>query len=746
MIKIINKSAHLLIITLVCLLIGTSIFAQAPQKMSYQAVIRNTSGALVTSTSVGMKISILQGTLAGTVVYAETQTASTNANGLVSLEIGSGTIIIGTFSGINWGNGPYFIKTQTDPLGGTNYTIASSSQLMSVPYALFSANGTPGPQGPTGPTGLTGSIGAIGPQGPIGLTGAVGATGPQGPIGLTGAVGATGAQGLTGLTGAIGPQGPIGLTGAVGATGPQGPIGLTGPTGLTGSAGAIGSQGPIGLTGAVGATGPQGPIGLTGAVGATGLTGPAGATGPQGPIGLTGSQGPIGLTGAVGATGPQGPIGLTGAVGATGAQGPIGLTGAVGATGPQGSNGLTALIKTTTEPSGANCATGGTKIETGLDANNNGVLDIAEVNASQTTYVCNGLGGALSNGNAQGQTLFWNGSSWVNLAPGITGQTLNFCYNAPQWGPCLPLITTLNVSNITGYVASSGVTIIANGGYSITSAGICWSVNPNPTILDSINTNGNYSSTTALNLSNLIPGTTYYVRAYATNAGGTGYGNQLTFITGAALPTISTMTASNITFNSAIVGGNVLNDGGASVTSKGVCWSTSQNPTLVNSNLTIGQGLGSFNDTINGLSGNTTYYVRAFATNASGTAYGNQVSFNTYPTPSAQSCTGAYGGLSNIGSSLMNQQGFIIANIGQVVDLTMTLSSSTFNPCPGPNYSNACTNFFNPPEANLLTYNCGQQILSETISFNLSGTYNITGIGRSFFGQINTCNVSVYVP
>ena len=242
MIKVINKSTHLLIITLVCLLIGTSIFAQAPQKMSYQAVIRNTSGALVTSTSVGMKISILQGTVAGTVVYAETQTASTNANGLVSLEIGSGTIIIGTFSGINWGNGPYFIKTQTDPLGGTNYTISSSSQLMSVPYALFSANGTPGPQGPTGPTGLTGSIGAIGPQGPIGLTGAVGATGAQGPTGLTGAVGATGAQGPIGLTGATGPQGSIGLTGQQGIQGPQGIAGTNGNDGATGPQGPQGSS------------------------------------------------------------------------------------------------------------------------------------------------------------------------------------------------------------------------------------------------------------------------------------------------------------------------------------------------------------------------------------------------------------------------------------------------------------------------------------------------------------------------
>ena len=191
MIKVINKSTHLLIITLVFLLIGTSIFAQAPQKMSYQAVIRNTSGTLVTSSSVGMKISILQGSATGTVIYSETQTASTNANGLVSLEIGGGTVISGTFAGINWANGPYFIKTQTDPTGGTNYTIVGSSQLLSVPYALFSANGTPGPQGIQGPQGIAGTNGndgATGPQGPQGIAGTNGndgATGPQGPQGTS---------------------------------------------------------------------------------------------------------------------------------------------------------------------------------------------------------------------------------------------------------------------------------------------------------------------------------------------------------------------------------------------------------------------------------------------------------------------------------------------------------------------------------------------------------------------------------
>ncbi|WP_395050023.1 hypothetical protein [Flavobacterium sp.] len=162
------------------LLLTASVFAQAPQKMSYQAVIRNSSSALITSTPVGMKISILQGSSTGTAVYVETQTPSTNANGLVSLEIGTGTPVTGTFSAINWAASPYFIKTETDPTGGTVYTIAGTNELMSVPYALFSANGTPGPQGPIG---LTGATGVAGTNGTNGLVGATGLTGAAGPIG-----------------------------------------------------------------------------------------------------------------------------------------------------------------------------------------------------------------------------------------------------------------------------------------------------------------------------------------------------------------------------------------------------------------------------------------------------------------------------------------------------------------------------------------------------------------------------------
>lgn len=147
-----------IIFTLANLLIITSIFAQSPEKLSYQAVIRDASTNLVTSQSVGMQISILQGSASGTAVYIETQIPTSNANGLVSVEIGIGTVISGGFATIDWANGPYFIKTETDPTGGTSYTITGTSQLLSVPYALHAktaenVTGTINETDPTVPVG-----------------------------------------------------------------------------------------------------------------------------------------------------------------------------------------------------------------------------------------------------------------------------------------------------------------------------------------------------------------------------------------------------------------------------------------------------------------------------------------------------------------------------------------------------------------------------------------------------------------
>ena len=121
-------------------MLSTMMTAQAPNKMSYQAVIRDASNNLITNTSVGVRVSILQGSSTGTAVYQETHTVTTNINGLVSLEVGAGTVISGTFSSIAWSSGDFYIKTETDPIGGSSYTISGTSQLLSVPYALYAGS------------------------------------------------------------------------------------------------------------------------------------------------------------------------------------------------------------------------------------------------------------------------------------------------------------------------------------------------------------------------------------------------------------------------------------------------------------------------------------------------------------------------------------------------------------------------------------------------------------------------------
>ncbi|HMT34545.1 MAG TPA: hypothetical protein PKC41_01735, partial [Chitinophagaceae bacterium] len=129
------------IIFIIALLLNIGIFAQAPNKMSYQTVIRNASGIPVNGL-VGIRISIYQNAIGGTPVYVETHITTTNINGLASLEIGNGTIVLGTIAGIDWSTGPYFIKTEADPSGGANYTISGSSEMLSVPYALYAGNGS----------------------------------------------------------------------------------------------------------------------------------------------------------------------------------------------------------------------------------------------------------------------------------------------------------------------------------------------------------------------------------------------------------------------------------------------------------------------------------------------------------------------------------------------------------------------------------------------------------------------------
>ena len=194
----------------------------------------------------------------------------------------------------------------------------------------------------------------------------------------------------------------------------------------------------------------------------------------------------------------------------------------------------------------------------------------------------------------------------------------------------LPTVTTNNVTNITQTSATCGGNVTADGGATVTAKGVCWSTSQNPTISNSHTSDGSGTGSFTSQITGLVQGTTYYVRAYATNSAGTSYGAPKTFTTNSVnLPTVTTNNVTNITQTTATCGGNVTNAGGGTVTARGVCWSTGQNPTINNSHTNNGTGTGSFSSNITGLSPNTTYYVRAYATNSAGTAYGTQKQFKT---------------------------------------------------------------------------------------------------------------------
>ena len=229
----------------------------------------------------------------------------------------------------------------------------------------------------------------------------------------------------------------------------------------------------------------------------------------------------------------------------------------------------------------------------------------------------------------------------------------------------LATITTTAANSVTAATASSGGTIASDGGSAITARGICWSTAQNPTIaLATKTSDGTGTGTFTSSIAGLIPNTTYYVKAYATNSVGTAYGTEITFKTLADAPTVATNSITTIAATTASGGGNVTLDNGSAVTARGICWSTSQNPTISLSTKTSdGTGTGSFTSSITGLTAVTTYYVRAYATNGISTSYGTQVTFTTL----ANLPTVTTASLTNITSLSATGGGTVVSDGGATV-------------------------------------------------------------------------------
>lgn len=193
----------------------------------------------------------------------------------------------------------------------------------------------------------------------------------------------------------------------------------------------------------------------------------------------------------------------------------------------------------------------------------------------------------------------------------------------------IPSLSTKQASNINLNDASLGGSITDDGGSSITSFGICWSTSPNPTIANNKLANSSNISDFNTSITSLTPNTTYYVRVFAINQETTAYGNEISFKTKDGIPVISTKSVDSIDIITANCGGNIISDGGSAITSRGVCWSTQTNPTTTDNKTVDGSGIGNFSSKLTNLAPNTTYYVRAYTTNAIGTQYANETSFTT---------------------------------------------------------------------------------------------------------------------
>ena len=224
----------------------------------------------------------------------------------------------------------------------------------------------------------------------------------------------------------------------------------------------------------------------------------------------------------------------------------------------------------------------------------------------------------------------------TNRSGTVYGDEVEFVSDPPVTGPDIPVVITAGITLVTDSSARCGGEVTDDGGSAILSRGICWSISEDPTLGDDHTTEGSGSGNFTSDITGLTCATRYYVRAYATNSAGTGYGDTIGFETRAcpaSIPVVETDEVSNITISSASCGGNVTSDGGDPVTVRGLCWGREEYPDLSDEITVNGSGIGPFESQITGLDCDSVYYVRAYATNSVGTAFGSQKMFTTLACP-----------------------------------------------------------------------------------------------------------------
>ena len=526
--------------TISMLLLTLCLFAQAPQKMNYQAVVRNASNSLVANQNVSVRISVLQGAATGASVYTETHTVNTNANGLMTLELGAGNAQSGTFASIDWANGPYYLKSEVDPDGGVNYNVVSTQQLLSVPYALYAAasgNGATGPQGPAGPQGPQGEPGQDGVSPTITTT-----TIPTGTFVV--------------ISDANGNHQFFVSNGTDGATGPQGPQGERGLQGEQGEPGQDGYSPVVTITALdsmrtqVTITSEQHPDGQNFIV-KNGSTGAAFVQDQADWLETNSSSNSYIVNkpdlSTVAITGNYNDLSNRPALSTVATTGSYNdLTGKPSM--PAAANNATLTIQKNGAAVGTFSANASADksinisvpTTTGELTNNSGFVSNSNC---PTVNICD-LQNTVADLQSAMNTMQTNMQATINTLQSTINTLQNTIANQNEridslrnamsgGGPSIsrPTVTTGSVSLITTTTASCEGYVTSDGGAAVTERGVCYGTEANPTVSGSKVTATGTTGSYACSLTGLADGTTYYVRAYATNSKGTAYGDAVTFTT-----------------------------------------------------------------------------------------------------------------------------------------------------------------------------------------------------------------------
>jgi uncharacterized protein (TIGR02145 family) len=617
-------------------------FSQAPDLISYQTIIRNSNNELVSNVPVGVRISILSGSAADVLWYQEEHKVSTNLNGLAYLNIGSGTLLFGTMSGIDWSKGPFYIKSETDPTGGKNYSLVVVSRLLSVPYSIYAKTADK----------LTGPITELDPL--FNASVAKGITAADTALWNTESdpfFYASISKGITAVDTAYWNKKLSSFT----ESDPLFRASIARSITAADTALWNSEYDPIfnasiakGITAADTALWNSEYDPIFNASIAKGITAADTALWNTESDPLFNASISKGITAVDTASWNQ-KVGLPQTGNTSGdilfwngtawvkiQQGLPGQGLFLSQTGiPMWSGPAFATLTTNVATSVTNITAisgGNITSDGGTPVTARGICWSTSPNPTVTNSTTNnGAGTGIFSSNISdllGSTIYYVRAYAVNTTGVSYGNQITFTTPVPT----PPSLTTTTLSSITSVSVATGGSVVNNGGAPITARGVVWDTLTNPLVTKNRSINGSLNNIFLDTIRGLAGSRVYYVRSYATNSAGTAYGNELTFTTlTPVVPTVTINPIDLITNVSARSGGAITSDGGAAILSKGVVWSTFVNPTISNSKTTDSSGLAPFISQLTGLLGDSVYYVRAYATNATGTGYSSQLSFRAIP-------------------------------------------------------------------------------------------------------------------